>query len=80
MLYRDWSIARMSDVDSIAHVLLLFFKASTSDGCSAMITHSRRTGVAEVDNLDPRGAVTRLICCSPFSLKAAAAARDVLVS
>ena len=79
MRYSDWSIARMSNVDCIAHVLLLFFEASTSDSCITVVTHGWRAGVAEVDNLGLGGAVSRLICCGPFSLKAAAAARDVLV-
>ena len=79
MCYSDWSIARMSDVDCIAHVLLLFFEASTSDGCITMVTHGRRAGIAKVDNLSLGGAVARLVCRGPFSLKAAAVARDVLV-
>ena len=43
--YRNWSIARVSDVDCIAHVLLLFLKASTRNGCIRMITHGRGGGV-----------------------------------
>ena len=77
--YRDWSIARMSDIDGIAHVLLLFVEASTRNCDIPMIAHCRWPGVTEIDSLDLRGAVACLIRCGPFSLKAATTSRNIFV-
>ena len=77
--YSDWSIARMSDVDCIAHVLLLLLKAATCNGCIRMITYGRRAGVSKSDHLDLRRAVARLVFCGPLSLKAATASWNVFV-
>ena len=79
MSYRDWSITRVSDVDCIAHVLLLFLKASTRNGCIRMITYGRWTGVVKIDDLGPRRAVARLVFRDPLSLKAATYSWDILV-
>ena len=70
----------MSDIDGIPHILLLIVKASASNGDITLVSHCRWPEVDETDILYFGGTVTCLICCGPFSLKAAATSRKILVS
>ena len=79
MCYLDWPIARMSDIDGIPHILLLIVKASASNGDITLVTHCRWPEVDEIDILYLGGTVTRLIRRGPFSLKATATSRKILV-